>query len=201
MSAGMPKANTSATLCNSPPDNTCTSWSMMLSIFNGLTTSLWNCGFKNAPLIFLKNNWRTVPGKRGAIFCGFIEMFNLGTSVPLSAAKAPAKILQNVVLPVPFSPNITKISELVKSPFSTVNLKSPCVFRNVGYCKADEWSKIKPSAASAKRNCNDSSRNRMFSVGMKPSKKMLMPSRTDDGNVTTPYTEGAPYKMHTKSDK
>ncbi|ODQ57663.1 hypothetical protein WICANDRAFT_35367, partial [Wickerhamomyces anomalus NRRL Y-366-8] len=68
---------------------------------------------------------RTVPGNFGAIFWGFMEMFNFGTSKSLSAGMAPANNLQNVVLPVPFSPIITKISESLKSPFSICNLKSP----------------------------------------------------------------------------
>ncbi|KAJ3742732.1 hypothetical protein DFH05DRAFT_1536478 [Lentinula detonsa] len=43
---------------------------------------------------------------------------------------------------------------------------------------------------------NDSSRKRRFSVGMKPSKKILIPMLTvrirNDGIVTTPYIEGFP---------
>ena len=166
MSAGIPKANTIATLCNSPPDNVCTSWSTMSSIFNGFTTSVWNCGCKKAALIFLKNNCLTVPVNFGAIFCGFIETFNFGISWPPSGAMAPAKSLQKVVLPVPFSPIITKISEFVKSPASTRNLKSPWVFCKLGYSKELDLSKIKSSAASANLNCNDSVLNRKFSVGI-----------------------------------
>ena len=35
-------------------------------------------------------------------------------------------------------------------------------------------------------NVSAKSRKRMFSVGMKPSKKILIPSRTVNGKVTTP---------------
>lgn len=51
------------------------------------------------------------------------------------------------------------------------------------------------------RNVRDSSRKRMFSVGRNPSRKMFMPSRTEKGMVTTPYTEGTPYKQQTKSER
>ena len=37
----------------------------------------------------------------------------------------PASILMKVVLPVPFSPNITTISESVKSPLSIASLNGP----------------------------------------------------------------------------
>ena len=37
----------------------------------------------------------------------------------------PANILMKVVLPVPFSPNITTISESVKSPLSIASLNGP----------------------------------------------------------------------------
>jgi len=46
------------------------------------------------------------------------------------------------------------------------------------------------------RNKNlTSSRKRKFSVGTKPAKKILIPSRTENGIVTTPYAEGVPYKQ------
>ena len=38
----------------------------------------------------------------------------------------PASILMKVVLPVPFSPSITRISLSVKEPSSTSSLKEPC---------------------------------------------------------------------------
>ena len=38
----------------------------------------------------------------------------------------PASILMKVVLPVPFSPSITRISLSVKDPSSTSSLKLPC---------------------------------------------------------------------------
>lgn len=45
------------------------------------------------------------------------------------------------------------------------------------------------------------SRNLRFSVGMNPAKKILIPSRTLDGMVTTPYADGVPYRQQMKSDK
>lgn len=47
----------------------------------------------------------------------------------------------------------------------------------------------------------ESSRNLRFSVGTKPDKKMLIPSLTEKGSVTTPYAPGLPYKQQIKSDK
>ena len=41
---------------------------------------------------------------------------------------------------------------------------------------------------------NSSSLNRRFSVGTNPPRKMLIPSLTLKGMVTTPYAEGVPYK-------
>lgn len=38
----------------------------------------------------------------------------------------PANILMKVVLPVPFSPSMTRISLSVNEPSSTSNLKLPC---------------------------------------------------------------------------
>ncbi|ODQ78910.1 hypothetical protein BABINDRAFT_172165 [Babjeviella inositovora NRRL Y-12698] len=178
MSAGTPSAKTMATRCNSPPDKCWTSWSMIPSIFNGLTTS--------ATLIFFKNNWRTVPGNFGAIFCGFMETFIFGAVLPSSGEIAPANNLQKVVLPVPFSPIMTMISESVKSPAWIFKWKSPWVYSIPGYWNAREASWTNASLASDILNCKDSVLKRKFSVGMLPSKKMLIPSRTDAGKVTTP---------------
>ncbi|ORX54895.1 hypothetical protein BCR36DRAFT_282115, partial [Piromyces finnis] len=47
-------------------------------------------------------------------------------------------------------------------------------------------SAYKSSAVSAILNCKDSSLNLRFSVGMLPSKKILIPSLTLNGKVTTP---------------
>lgn len=47
----------------------------------------------------------------------------------------------------------------------------------------------------------DSSRNLRFSVGTNPAKKILIPSLTEKGRVTTPYAPGFPYKQQMKSDK
>ncbi|EME50137.1 hypothetical protein DOTSEDRAFT_59265 [Dothistroma septosporum NZE10] len=130
-----------ATRCSSPPDKFCTSWSMKSSILSGL----------NAALIFLKNNWRTVPVNFGVIFCGFMLI-----------------ILQNVVFPVPFSPIMTRISESVKSPDLTVRLKPPNVQDMSGYPYARFLSARYSSPASPTRKVRDSSRKRKFSVGMLP---------------------------------
>ena len=48
------------------------------------------------------------------------------------------------------------------------------------------------SAVSATLNVSASSRKRRFSVGTKPARKMLMPSLTPKGIVTTPYAPGLP---------
>lgn len=46
------------------------------------------------------------------------------------------------------------------------------------------------SAVSDTLKVNETSRNRRFSVGTNPSRKILIPSRTLKGMVTTPYTPG-----------
>ncbi|PKY19851.1 hypothetical protein GLOIN_2v1467226, partial [Rhizophagus irregularis DAOM 181602=DAOM 197198] len=103
-----------------------------------------------------------------------------------SALIAPANNLMNVVLPVPFSPSITIISE-------SDMLTLPNVFFISGYlyllCFSTSFSS---SAVSASLNVKDSSRNLRFSVGTLPSKNILIPSRIEKGIVTTPYTEGTP---------
>ncbi|KAF1364727.1 hypothetical protein EJ07DRAFT_98465 [Lizonia empirigonia] len=104
-------------------------------------------------------------------------MLIFGILVVPSGCIAPASILQNVVFPVPFSPIMTMISESLNSPDSMDSLKLPWSWL---------WSIMNSSPASPMRNCNDSSRKRRFSVGMLPSRKMLIPSRTDAGSVTTP---------------
>jgi len=86
---------------------------------------------------FLWSSWRTVPWNFGEIFCGLYDTLSCGTpseaassrSPDSSAATAssllssPAIMRINVVLPVPFSPNMTTISESVKVPSSTWSLK------------------------------------------------------------------------------
>ena len=118
----------------------------------------------------------------------------------------------NVVLPVPFWPSMTMISESVNSPASMSRLKSPvagqgrtggqecCAALERGQADAGARPAGRPelivpsvffiagylylrcrsrsgfsSAVSAILNVSDISRNRMFSVGTKPSRKMLMP--------------------------
>ncbi|ODQ64344.1 hypothetical protein NADFUDRAFT_26880, partial [Nadsonia fulvescens var. elongata DSM 6958] len=109
----------------------------------------------------------TEPTNLGAIFCGFIETLSLGAFCPSSGDNPPANIRQKVVLPVPFSPIITIISESEKSPASIFNLKSPIVLVILLYWKSRVCS-IKSSSVeiSDKRNCRDSVRKRKFSVGM-----------------------------------
>ncbi|KAK7207004.1 hypothetical protein BZA70DRAFT_234202 [Myxozyma melibiosi] len=186
MSAGWPSASTIATRCNSPPDKFWTSRSMRSSMRSGLQTSVWNWGSRNDERIFLKKSWRTVPWNFGEIFCGFMLTDMAGSFLPLSGSKLPASRRQKVVFPVPFSPIMTMISESVKSPAWTRMWKSPIVFSIDGYLKLRLLSIMSMSPASANRNCSDSSRKRKFSVGMFPSRKMLIPSRTDDGKLTTP---------------
>ncbi|KAJ7712728.1 hypothetical protein B0H16DRAFT_1667418 [Mycena metata] len=137
---------------SSPPDSVLTSWSIRFSKLIGLSTSVWNWGCMNAALICLINSMRTVPGNFGE----------------MSSGSSPARRRTNVVLPVPFSPSMTMISESVNVPPSTVSLKPPRVLCRV-------LSTITSSAVSTILKESDSSRNRRFSVGMKPSRKMLMP--------------------------
>ncbi|ORY93438.1 hypothetical protein BCR43DRAFT_532409 [Syncephalastrum racemosum] len=137
-------------------------------MLRGLTTSVWNWGFRKAALIFFRNSMRTVPGNLGEIFWGLYETFNSGTFLSPSGLSRPAKRRMNVVLPVP----MTTISESVNSPAWTSSLKSPRVLlRSLAIAMS--------SACSAMRN------------------KMLIPSRTEAGRVTTPYTDGIPYRIQT----
>ena len=122
----IPSASTIATLCNSPPDSVFTSWSIIASKLIGFNTSVWNCGCMNACLICLSNSIRTVPGNLGEIVCGFKDTANDCLSVS-SSGVSPANRRTKVVLPVPFSPSMTMISESVKLPASTVSLKLPSV--------------------------------------------------------------------------
>lgn len=80
----------------------------------------------------LRRSSRTVPGNLGLIFCGFMEMDILGTFSLLSGGSTPASMRQNVVLPVPFSPIMTTISESVNSPFSILRWNSPKVLDIAG---------------------------------------------------------------------
>ncbi|KAF8867116.1 hypothetical protein BDZ45DRAFT_700103 [Acephala macrosclerotiorum] len=137
---------------------------MNSSSFRGLTTSVWNWGSRKAVLIFLKKSCRTVPSNFGVIFWGFMLTFIPGTFWLPSGFKAPARSLQKVVLPVPFSPIMTMISESVKSPDSMLSLNSPRVFCMDGYLKARVRSTMNSSAASAIRKVKDSSLNRRFSM-------------------------------------
>mmetsp|Transcript_44486 Transcript_44486/g.144411 ORF Transcript_44486/g.144411 Transcript_44486/m.144411 type:complete len:208 (-) Transcript_44486:1200-1823(-) len=129
-SAGFPSASTSATRCSSPPERYLTSWSSSRSISIGFITSVLNCGWMKASRIFLCSSSRTVPSKDGAIFCGLYETFSLGTcdAASPSGARCPANILMKVVLPVPFSPSMTRISEPEKEPASTCSVNVPSVF-------------------------------------------------------------------------
>ncbi|KWU44390.1 hypothetical protein RHOSPDRAFT_17883 [Rhodotorula sp. JG-1b] len=191
MSAGFPSARTIATRCSSPPERVVTYWSMMFSRFIGFRTSVLNCGCMNAARTCFRSSSRTVPGNLGAIVCGLSETEKCCSSAALSGLSLPASSLTKVVLPVPFSPRRTMISESVNEPPCMLSLKLPCVLVMVGYS----------STASAILNVSDSSRNRRFSVGILPSRKMLIPSRTENGIVTTPYIDGMPYRQQIKSDR
>ncbi|EJC97681.1 uncharacterized protein FOMMEDRAFT_137569 [Fomitiporia mediterranea MF3/22] len=136
---------------------------MMCSRFIGFNTSVPNCGCMSACLICFKNVCLSVS----------------------TSGVSPASSLTNVVLPIPFSPSMTMISESVNAPSSTVSLNDPSVFCRV-------LSRVISSAFSTILKDSCSSRKRRFSVGMKPSKKILIPSRTEYGIVTTPYIDGFP---------
>ncbi|KAJ7491896.1 hypothetical protein FB451DRAFT_1336058 [Mycena latifolia] len=163
---------------------------MRFSRFIGLSTSVWNCGCMNAALICLMSSMRTVPGNLGEIVCGLSDTCRLCVTA-VSSGGSPASSRTNVVLPVPFSPSMTMISESVNEPPSTVSLKSPSVLCRV-------LSTTSSSAVSTILKESDSSRKRRFSVGMKPSRKMLIPGT---GMVTTPYMDGLPYRQQIKSDR
>mmetsp|Transcript_9373 Transcript_9373/g.28173 ORF Transcript_9373/g.28173 Transcript_9373/m.28173 type:complete len:204 (+) Transcript_9373:2587-3198(+) len=199
-SAGMPRHMVMATLCSSPPDRCCTSWSISSSIRMGFITSVMNWGCMYESRMRLCSRLRTVLVNLGLIFWGLYEMLKPGISTKWSSGfSMPASSLMKVVLPVPFSPSITIISESVKAPSSTLstNLAPPrpslasvfMVAFMAGYLYS--WNFLGPSstfsdADSATLKVRDSSRNRRFSVGTKPARKMLMPSRTPKGMVTTP---------------
>ncbi|EED80729.1 predicted protein, partial [Postia placenta Mad-698-R] len=155
---GFPSASTMATRCSSPPDSVLTSWSRIGSRFIGFKTSVLNCGCIKAALMRFIRSMRTVPGKDGAIAWGLSDTASVCLSVS-SSGVSPASSRTNVVLPVPFSPSITIISESVKLPLCTVSLKLPSVFCRV-------LSTISSSAVSIILNESESSRNRRFSVGM-----------------------------------
>ncbi|KIY47434.1 hypothetical protein FISHEDRAFT_66131 [Fistulina hepatica ATCC 64428] len=164
-----------ATRCSSPPDRVFTSWSMMFSKLMGLSTSVWNCGCMNDCLIRLRSSMRTVPGNFGEIVCGLSDTENESFSVSSSGAVTPASMRTSVVFPVPFSPSMTMISESVKLPSSTVSLNEPIVLVMAGYEYCCVLVITISSAVSDILKERDSSRNRKFSVGMKPSRKMLRP--------------------------
>ncbi|EPQ52253.1 hypothetical protein GLOTRDRAFT_26061, partial [Gloeophyllum trabeum ATCC 11539] len=171
---GLPSASTIATRWSSPPESVFTSWSRIFSKFIGFTTSVWNCGCMNACFICFSSSIRTLPGNFGEIVCGLRLTLNVCRSTSTSGA-SPQSRRMNVVLPVPFSPSITMISLSVNEPPSTVSLNPPSVFVMEGYEYWRDLSIRISSAVSTILKESDSSRKRRFSVGMKPSKKMLMP--------------------------
>ncbi|KAH9932883.1 uncharacterized protein B0H18DRAFT_1083130 [Fomitopsis serialis] len=159
---GLPSARTIATRWSSPPESDG-------SRFIGFMTSVLNCGCINATLMRFSSSILTVPGKLGEIVWGFSDTLSDCFAVS-SSGVSPASRRTNVVLPVPFSPSMTMISESVNVPDSTVSLNPPS-------CRV--LSTISSSAVSTILNESDSSRKRRFSVGMKPSRKMLMPVRCE----------------------
>mmetsp|Transcript_55696 Transcript_55696/g.136714 ORF Transcript_55696/g.136714 Transcript_55696/m.136714 type:complete len:299 (-) Transcript_55696:954-1850(-) len=197
--AGCPRHSVMAHRCASPPDRWRTSWSSRRSISSGFVTSVWNCGCEYASRILRANSCCTLPGNLGVIVCGLCDTRSSGTSIDSSSGfRLPASMRMNVVLPVPFWPSSTTICESLKSPASTVSLNVPSVFTIVGYLYqptvlASPAPASRSSACSLTLNESDSSRKRRFSVGTKPARNTLMPSRTPNGAVTTPYTPGLPY--------
>ena len=96
------------------------------------------------------------------------------------------------------------ISLSANPPALISSLKSPSTFVMAGYCTVE--CRLASSSAwlctfSATLKLSSTCRKRRFSVGTKPARKMLMPSRTLKGAVTTPYAPGLPYSAHTKSDR
>ena len=168
------------------------------SIFIGRITSEMNCGCTYVSRIRLCSSWRTVPGNLGEIFCGLYDMFSSGIShvspCEGSGLSRPASIRMKVVLPMPFSPSSTMISESEKEPASTSSVKHVPFFGAISFltmsgysyapARPDWWSSSVADSASLK--FSSTSRKRMFSGPMKPARKMLIPSRTPKGIVTTP---------------
>eukprot|EP01139_Manchomonas_bermudensis_P004965 Amastigsp_a174499_424.p4 type:complete len:121 gc:universal Amastigsp_a174499_424:1491-1129(-) len=108
-----------ATRWSSPPERVSTSLSMMSSIMSGFMTSVWNWGDMYVARIFCARSWATEPLNLGEIFCGLYETLSSGiSSSETSGLRSPASMRMNVVFPVPFSPSMTMISELEKSPDS-----------------------------------------------------------------------------------
>mmetsp|Transcript_136751 Transcript_136751/g.332426 ORF Transcript_136751/g.332426 Transcript_136751/m.332426 type:complete len:205 (-) Transcript_136751:105-719(-) len=91
-----------------------------------------------------------------------------------------------LLLPQPFWPSMTMISLSEKFPDFTSSWKPPIFLVKSGYSVKFIRSVASTSCSSATLKVRDTSRNRKFSVGTKPSRKMLMPSRTLKGIVTTP---------------
>ncbi|KLT44934.1 hypothetical protein CC85DRAFT_241756 [Cutaneotrichosporon oleaginosum] len=184
-SAGTPSTRQMATRCSSPPESVCTSWSMMPSKFIGLMTSELNWGCMNMALIRLRRSMRTVPGNLGetgrrySLVWGFIDTRSETWSASLSGLSLPPRSWTRVVLPMPFSPRRTMISESENWPDLTCSLKPPSVLVMFGYVRVRMLGAAVSSTVSAMRNVSDSSRKRRFSVGIMPSRKMLMPSRTE----------------------
>ena len=121
------------------------------------------------------------------------ETFKSGTSF-FKSSSLPARILTNVVLPVPFSPNKTTISEFLKPPPSISNSKVTydgffgflyCFFK-LGYLKWEYLSDLCSESYWEILKLNSYSLNLIFSVGIKPAKKTLIPSLTEKGIVTIP---------------
>jgi hypothetical protein len=104
----------------------------------------------------------------------------------LNSLSFPARIYTKVVFPVPFSPRRTTISDEQKEPFSIVSSKSPNFFLRLGYSYPCYLSLSISSDLSVNLKDRAKSRKRIFSVFMKPERKMLIPSLTEKGMVTTP---------------
>lgn len=118
-------------------------------------------------------------GTHGDNICGFIDTLNFCSFARSSGISFPASSLTSVVFPVPFSPSMTMISESVNFPALTCSLNPPIVFVIDGYENLRDLGVETSSAVSEILNVSDSVRNRRFSVGIIPSRKILIP-RTEE---------------------
>ena len=94
---------------------------------------------------------------------------------PLPVRKRDAKVVLNKLMAAPFS--------LMKLATCRLSYKRVCCV----FCQT-----VFSIASVVTLNVSASSRKRKFSVGTKPARKMLIPSRTEKGIVTTPYAPGLP---------
>jgi len=120
--------------------------------------------------------------------------------------KEITSIRMNVVFPVPFSPSNTIIWESLKLPFMIMCHSHHCYLLSrlsnlISQTTSHQTQKMQQINQLCEvllqiivltLNVSFSSRKRIFSDGIKPFRKILIPSLTEEGKVTTPYAPGVP---------